>query len=157
MTTVNFNFSIDEILKQIYALTAMHALTAEAEPVAMLTDDNRDALRMVIVDNFGFMALQLGSIVADCELPDDEPEYGQIEPIMSLTLRLPDRFKDGNTSPLLRAMESALAYSTLRDVYLDSDSRLSNLYANRAAMSVDNVKAMVDMPDSTLPGILGFF
>lgn len=62
--------SIDNIVKQVLAENALHYLTSD-EPVKVLTEDIKDALREIIVRIWNEIMVQCGSVISETSVEDD--------------------------------------------------------------------------------------
>lgn len=141
-TTISL--STDEILREVYALSAMRAyLDSPRRVIPLLTPDNRKALRLLAGDAFAWVVASTVADVVTCDLPAETVVNDVADDIMTVVYRLGDSADGSLPSVLRRAIEVAIAMKILATVFVDDDPALANQYSNRADMSLENIRQIL--------------
>lgn len=111
-SSVTFEFDINQILKSVYAESAMRAINCEytGKLPQMLNEDRRKMLNVIIANGYIGLCGRLMGYIAAYDMTQIE------QGVLSLELRLPERAENSATI-LRKKIEQTLATYVLAEVY----------------------------------------
>lgn len=125
---MTFSLSINAILTQVLAETALRHLLHHDRP-ALLTADHREALATLARATFGMICLALIPAITDCSLGKDTDTAADISPdhdLLQADINTPAHV---NPVALRLLLEHAIASHILAEAYAGSDTHLSATFA----------------------------
>ncbi len=148
--TISINISIDDILKRIYATSALRYFkdSQSAQPTAsLLTQDQRPALRLQVIDSFAHTILHLLPHIESTNLKELSLQntYNTTETesdIITVNFRIPDGFDNSAAHILLDSLEHAISMDALSLCYVDTNEALSQRHAALALESVNCISRL---------------
>lgn len=161
MKQTTLSFSDNEILKEIYALTALRShIKGRKNEIPLLNDDQRPGLVEVIEGAVCNITAELLPHICGCSFPERQLEaitYSTAIDLYRLTVRLPDEFPSDFTGTLRRAINQAIVFETLAMVFGDHDNEPALLYEERSRIALDNVREIINCGNTPLMRILPHF
>lgn len=137
---INCVLKVSEILKVVYALSALRTYMSHTErDLPLLTRDNAHALRLLAGDAFSRIIVRLLPEATGCDMPEETVSSWRDDDTMSVTLVAHAYLGQNVVSAIRRVLEDAVAYETLHDIFIGFDSGLANSYSNRASESIANI------------------
>lgn len=162
MTTISLNLSSDAIMREVYAISALHSLqniNNNKTSCPILNRDRQPALRLVVKDAFAFIILKTVPHLTGCNLNNETStgvadESPDADCIMSIDLSLPDGFPDTAIGSLRHAIENAIAMYTLHLCYLNYDDTLSRRHENLANETIAGISNLIASSRASTPRII---
>lgn len=122
---------MDEVLQRIYARTAIDAYAnSPSKEIAMMHDDHREALELMVGDMFSELVLRLMPMVKSCRLPGDDGSSD-----MSIELKGSENLGDEFADVVRDNAMSYIVMKVLSMVYADV-SRECAAYCGRRAEAI---------------------
>lgn len=149
MQTIHLNFSIDRILQNIYALSAMHSYANHHTlSIPILNPDRAKALRILVGNSFSLLVSHFAKSIQSCRLPAETLDFTPQQPdIMELQLIVTDRFNPDNTTSLLKIAELFVVYVTLAEIYDTPLPAIAAQYEHKARQCIERLAATtIDTP-----------
>ena len=148
MMETTITLSTTRILEEIYALSALGNYTkGDKECIALLTPDNRKALVKVVGEAIAATAIRLIGVITDIDFGTDKADEVDL-----VRLTLKGRAADCAMA-VRRAIEGAVTYRTLGNIYMESSPRQTEIYDERFRQSVESARYLAtvadDIPDLT--------
>lgn len=138
---MTISLSIDNLIKQLHASSALLAITTADSPnPTILTDDNNSALRSAIGNAVASTSMRLIGVVTDIDF--DTEVITDVE-IITLTV---DDSLNVVARLLQRAIESAVIFCVMASIYTGPNHSLAQSYQTRWAQAVDNIRHIASSP-----------
>lgn len=139
---MTISISIDRILEQVYALSALDRITSGriADPhLAVLSSDNRPALQHVVRDAVAHIGLMLSSRagIVKISVPDNADDGGLVRLDIDGSL-------DRGIAPLLRQqLEQAIVMYTFHLIYIPFSPGSAEAMHSRACSALSTVLSVL--------------
>lgn len=148
--TISINISIDNILKRIYATSALRYFkdSESSQPTApLLTQDQRPALRLQVIDSFAHTILRLlpyieSTNLKEISLQNVNNTTDTETDIISVNFIIPAGFEKSAPGFLLDSLEHAISMDALSLCYADTNETLSQRHATLAQESIDCISRL---------------
>ena len=140
MPTLTLSISIERILENIHALSAMRTyVNQHRERLVPLTADRNKTLRLIAGNSYCYLLSRLAANVVSCTMPVESLEHTPDEPdIMEVTLEMPEGFNMALAPALRKAAELFITFSSLKEVYQSVDPVLADDYHKRAGAALND-------------------